>query len=511
MSRPIQRYVGQYWSLFAAIFVLLVWITLPYLVAAWGSNKDYVFGGFLLNPLDGNSYLAKMYEGFRGDWRFTLPYTAEKGRGAYLFLFYILLGHLGRELNLPLILVYHLARLFCAVVMIIALWRFWEDLFPERGIHQVAFVASVFGLGMGWLVVPFGVVTSDFWVSEAYPFLSAYTNPHFPLALALLLFILRLDQLTRGIGYGVSAALLALISPFGLVLALLVMGLLAVWDVAPRFASLARSGLARRAVWVFLGGAPILAYQVWAISSDPLLANWNRQNLTPSPPPWDLVISLSPWLWLSLPGGWWVVKKGSTSQRLLVAWLLISLILLYLPWGLQRRMMVGIYIPVVGLAAERLGSLLANPRRLWVATTGSLLLVLPTHLLILLAVVYGIRTHDPQLFLMRDEVASYTWIESNTPPEALIMASPQSGLFIPAYTGRRVIYGHPFETVDAESNKNLVEEFFSSGEERIARTLPGEVDYVFYGPREQRLGKGTNLEMFPVVYRNSQVVIYSVR
>ncbi len=71
-------------SLLAAALIL------PFLAGQILAGNGHVFGGFLLNPLDGNSYLAKMRLGLEGEWRFRLPYTAEPGEGAYLFLFYII-------------------------------------------------------------------------------------------------------------------------------------------------------------------------------------------------------------------------------------------------------------------------------------------------------------------------------------------------------------------------------------------------------------------------------------
>ncbi|MEN6408498.1 MAG: hypothetical protein ABFD44_02140, partial [Anaerolineaceae bacterium] len=41
----------------------LLLVSLPYVVAAVSAAPGMPFGGFLLNPLDGNSYLAKMREG----------------------------------------------------------------------------------------------------------------------------------------------------------------------------------------------------------------------------------------------------------------------------------------------------------------------------------------------------------------------------------------------------------------------------------------------------------------
>ena len=94
------------------IFGLL--ITVPYILGALSGDSQHIFGGFLFNPIDGNSYLAKMYQGWRGDFIFHLPYTSEPGDGAFLFVFYIALGHIARISHLPLIIVFHIARVLAA-------------------------------------------------------------------------------------------------------------------------------------------------------------------------------------------------------------------------------------------------------------------------------------------------------------------------------------------------------------------------------------------------------------
>lgn len=70
-------------------------VSLPYAWALAAGGDTHVFGGFLLNPIDGNSYLAKMMQGWSGAVTFTLPYTAEPGEGVILFVFYLFLGHPG--------------------------------------------------------------------------------------------------------------------------------------------------------------------------------------------------------------------------------------------------------------------------------------------------------------------------------------------------------------------------------------------------------------------------------
>ena len=70
--------------------VFLVILTLPYLLAWAAAGSDWVFVGFLINPLDGNSYFAKMQQGAAGEWLFRLPFTAEPGEGSFLFIFYLI-------------------------------------------------------------------------------------------------------------------------------------------------------------------------------------------------------------------------------------------------------------------------------------------------------------------------------------------------------------------------------------------------------------------------------------
>ena len=166
-------------------FFIILLISLPFVYAFQSGNAESIFGGFLINPIDGHSYLAKMQQGFQGEWRFVLPFTAEPGQGAYLFLFYLGLGHIARISNLPLIFVFHGFRIFGSVLLIWSLQKLFKTMFSERNDQNLALLMSVVDSGLGWVAILAGMFTSDFWVAEIYPFLSMYTNPHFALGLAL--------------------------------------------------------------------------------------------------------------------------------------------------------------------------------------------------------------------------------------------------------------------------------------------------------------------------------------
>lgn len=512
------------------IFIFLAVISLPYLFAWQGAGPDHVFGGFLINPLDGNSYLAKMYQGWRGDWQFTLPYTADVGQGAYLFLFYIFLGHIARWTGLSLILVFHLARMLSAIILCLALLRFLKSLNLPEGWRRWTFALALFGSGLGWLAVPFGAFTSDLWVAETYPFLSSYANAHFTIGLAMIVWLLTLSGAAESPRSGLISIFLALalsiIAPFGVLIVCVVLGgMLIEHFVSKRqpdadwltlLRSLPLEG--KRLLWVVIGGAPFLLYDLYVVWKDPVLAGWNAQNLTPSPPLWDLIVSLSPVLLVGCIGAAAAWKRKSQNDRMLSIWLASGLLLMYVPFGLQRRMMMGLYIPLACLAGLGMAWLALSRQKL-ARLLAVLMLVfpLPTNLLVLLAAQHGVQTRDPALYLSRGEAQALEWIAQNTPEQALILASPEMGLFIPAYTGRRVIYGHPFETVKASFEQDWV-----LGIYRNASTLDGVtsskyylvdrgMEYVFWGPRESELGEKLLLDNLNPVYFSQGVAIYQVR
>ena len=83
------------WIVWVALGLVVV-SSLPYLVA-WGVTPESAhFTGLIFNPQDGNSYIAKMRQGFAGSWSFRLPYTPEPHDGAPVYLFYLFWGHVAR-------------------------------------------------------------------------------------------------------------------------------------------------------------------------------------------------------------------------------------------------------------------------------------------------------------------------------------------------------------------------------------------------------------------------------
>jgi hypothetical protein len=95
----------------------------------------------------------------------------------------------------------------------------------------------------------------------------------------------------------------------------------------------------------------------------------------------------------------------------------------------------------------------------------------------------------------------------------LVLAAPQTGLLIPGYTGLKVIYGHPFETVDASEREQEIIAAFSgnlNADDFQSYLDEHGVDFVFYGPRERSLGSLPQISRLVQVYQHGDVSIFAV-
>jgi hypothetical protein len=469
-----------------------------------------------------------MRQGLEGRWRFTLSYTAEPGNGAYLFIFYLLLGHLSRIIGWSNPITFHVVRVICSTLMLVSLYYFFKTVLINKIQLRIAYLLAVFGSGIGWLAMMFGVFSADFWVAEAYPFLSAYANPHFPLGLAILLWIFTLAQKSISLGgFNISvwnrinvflgSIVLGIVMPFGVVIVAMVLGCLGIWEIAERYQQNGLHGVSNipevtfLVVIVCLGGGPILLYYYWVSHTDPLLAGWNMQNLTPAPPLWDFMISFLPVLIFAVPGALLVAQNRIKLLRILVVWAILGLLLLWIPFGLQRRFILGLYIPFAGLTSFGIDRLMKmTNKRHFAILIGIFGLATLTNLTVILVAFTGIQTIDQSIYITQGESRAFDWLIKNTEEEAVILTGPDTGLFLPAHTGRSVFYGHPFETVDAENQKKKVSDFFRYPNSENSLTLLEASDYVFWGPRENDISSENLRIELPVIYETAGVTIFRV-
>jgi MYXO-CTERM domain-containing protein len=405
--------------------------------------------------------------------------------------------------------VLHLSRVANGAFLLWVVYYVAAHFFENLAQLRFSFLLIAIGSGFGWLVSFAGAMPTDMWVPEGYVFYSLFANPHFPLAIALLALIL-LWSVTpwnstrihprRLVGVAACTVGLGIVQPF----CLLTAGAVLLPYALVRWVGRKRIPWSVLASGVTLGlcGLPFVLNSYLASTQNPMLAAWSAQNQTPSPPPWDYVLGYGLVLLLALAGAWVAIRRRSERDVFLLTWAIVNVVLLYIPFSLQRRLVLGLIVPLGLLGAIGWWALPLRRVRTSVVLAASGV----THFfLVAMSVAMALARHDA-LYISRDEWSALMWLRDRASAKALVAAAPQTGLYIPAWSGQRVYYGHRFETPKAERRRDEIEAFFAG-----AGTLFPEPDYVFYGPNERALSQGWQPDpAWTMSYRQGTVVIYAV-
>jgi len=524
---------GREWAWLVTVSCVLVAVSLLPLFAAAGAmaGSQWQFMGFTHNYLDGASYLSKMRIGLDGGWLLQFLHTPEAHDGALMMVLYPALGHLARISGLDLIVVFHLARVIAAFIMYLSLYTLGAVLWAGVQARRLFFLIAALGFGFGWLLAPLTGLTAfpDLSIPEVFPFYSSLVNSHFPLAIALLaLLTAQFVLLVRSggtalprwswLGTVVMSLGLALLYPQGLApFAAAVVLMLALIYRKERI--LPRQMLAHLAALI-APAVPVALYLGLEVRFSDVLTEWNRQNVTAAPPLWVMAAGLGLPLLLGLPAMWRAARRmDRDGDRFMLVWLLCMLVFIYLPTNIQRRFSVGMMIPVAFFAARAvrdfwLVKLGARGGRLLVMV--SLVVMSLSGLFIALAVPAPLLAGDGAarlgVVLPRDYDGALEWLSQRASRDDVVLAAEEPGAWIPGWTGARVVYGHPYETLDAERKLAAIEAWYALPDEPDCAALLAEygVRYVVFGPLEARYGTGACVNRLELAMRNGAVSVYAV-
>jgi hypothetical protein len=379
-----------------------------------------------------------------------------------------------------------------------------------------------FGGGLGWLIVALGqsdwlgFQPLDFILPEGFTFLVLYAFPHIALGRALLLwgilFLLRAwfpkgirnTQYVLRIPYcvltGLVWFLMGLIVPFYVPVAWAVTG--AAWLVL----CVRHRRVMWREAWLTaipaLISAPVVAYSVWVFASDPVYEIWSAQNLILSPHPLHYLAAYGVPLLLAA----FAVREVWRDERpvwLTLAWVGVVPLLVYLPFNLQRRLVEGAQVPLsllAGWGLLKISSLksqvasgkwqVANARR-W-SVVGVVLLILSlTNVMLVAGNAMVLRGRSAPIYRDVAEIAALDWLGEQVESDDVVLASYETGNYLPARVWARVFVGHGPETVRFGEKRALMTRFFDAAtDDAWRRDLLEErgIDYVFWGPAERQVG-----------------------
>ena len=440
--------------------VLAVVTAIPYAYAYAVQPPGHVFMGFFYLGDDANTYLAKMRQGWEGSWAWQNRYTTESSPTAYLFMFWVVLGHAAAATNLGLIAVFHLARLSAAFALMAAAWLFIRHFIEDRSARRFAFFLLAIGLGLGYVIqalghpVVFGNVTDtlDWRMPELTAFYSVLALPHFAwsgvfaaLGVALTLIAIQRRSLMLGVLAGLAWLGQAAIHPQMPILMGGAVGVALLLRPAPLRGWVA-AGIA------FAIPAPYILYSYLAFVGNPEVQRWTFHSKNALPPESvSLFFALAPQLLLAATGVPGALRRRTREDIFLLAWLVLLAVILYLPnpaGDLRRRFLDGLYLPLVVLGARGMYEVIlprlrsVRARRLLpfsyvaFAAIGSAFLVLAP-----LAV-----ATQPQYTVATAWYDGLNWLGSQ--PAGRVLCMPGVGLYVPAYSSDTVYVGHYDETFD---------------------------------------------------------------
>lgn len=511
----------------------LLWLNVGVLLLA--SVKEFIFyffppQGFTYlgigdySPIDFPVYYSYIKQVQDGAWLVRDLFTTEGPQTGMFHVLWLVLGLMARVFHLTPWWAFHAGRILLIPFLIWSIW-FLVKTFVAPTAWKFTMVLVMLGGGTGALIqqvvrgTDYRFMGFDVWVPEAFPFSALLQSPHFILSMALFCLVIALwyrgtvgsgrGAWLNTVGSGLLATVLFSIHPFQMVPVTAVLLAHTVvcggWDFK-RY----KIVLARLVVWGLLA-APGAVYQIWLQWGDPILQLRSAQSVTVTPSLWAVVLCFLG-LWVVFPSGLKSIwSKQKFAAIFLLVWAGVQTLSLFAPIQFNRRFILGLPLvfflvgaPVVLDWIQSRLKIFLNQNS-WRATWSLVATVVAVIL------VFGFSSFQAMLnqlsasqtysYLPNETMAAYAWIEQNTPPQAVVLASGWYGTVLPGVTGRTTYVGHWHETLDWQRKLDQTQAVLNAqSADQLQRALsPMLIDFILTTP-DQPLPPSANLR--PVFEQN---------
>ncbi|MBN2566866.1 hypothetical protein JXB02_02145 [Candidatus Woesearchaeota archaeon] len=542
---PAPKVLKDEWR--GVVIIAAALLVLSFIPTLWGfitTPQDHTYMWISKEVMDANNHLNLMLQAKDGYLLQRNGFTSEAMSRLFFNPYVLVIGWLSAISSVPIIAFYHLFRIVFGGGFLAMLYLFIAYLVPNKHERLTAFLIASAGAGFGFffevvrITTGFMFVSPDLWVTDLIPF-TYLRMPHFALAALLMVSVLYLflrglrDGWRYAVGAGILCFLLATVHLFEVITIYLLMGVyvLVMFFHEKRFSF---QPILKTAFIVIIS-IPAMLYNYSVFILDPVYAKWTELNVTVSPNIINYIFGLGFIFFFAL---YYVYietgrRKLTKDDVFLLAWIIISVLLMYSPLATQRRFVFGVMVPYAILAAlgiiryfiptmtDKLKPLHVEHFKLFLLAV-FVLLIAGTNIL---SVAGDVATIHPLLYsaeneyvndvyLTDDEISALDWLAQNTGDDDTVMSGLRIGNYIPRVAGNRVLLGHWAQTIDFVDRRAEVASFYANPTSLNAKGLIGKfgINYIYAGSEEQALAGG-NLSFgagYEMVYTAGNITLYKV-
>ncbi|HEY3331323.1 MAG TPA: hypothetical protein VGK19_14940 [Capsulimonadaceae bacterium] len=481
-----QQRASPSWERYAIGAIIIVALTLssvPDILGWMMSGKGHTYVGYSYNIDDAYVYMSWAHQAADGHFFARNLFTTDHQLGRQFNLFFLAIGNLSRILHIPLVFMFFAVRVLGGAWLLWLIYRLYHWALPGsvRG-RITAFALVALGAGAGWLYTTSGTAHNrvylpvDTWQPEAITFLSLQFSSLFVVSTALIVacigLLIRAEQ-RQSMRDAVYAGLCALI--LGNIHSYDIVHIAAAWAAyllvskSTLTATSFRLGFNRDG-WkrALVAGAicvPTVLYQYLLYKYDPVFhARVENGTYTFGFNTYFLGYGLA-FVFAYVAAFLTIRSSGFRSlwanpraPLIFLGWAVAAFVIIYLPTSFQRKMIMGVHVPLCLLGGAALAYTSECITKRWKAIGATLLplivvlLSVPSNLVWIAREMHHLSRGDSETqsvtFLSADDTAVFDWIRDNTKPTDTFVGDPTKMLFVPGLTGRAVWCGHWGETPD---------------------------------------------------------------
>lgn len=452
---------------------------LPLITGYATEGPEEHFMGVAVHVTDANNHLHLAQQAKEGALLFTNRFTAEDVPALLFNPYHLVIGWTAWLLGAKVVAVYNAYQIIFSFVFLLVLYHFIAEYVKDRKTRTVAMLLAAFssGLGLWWALskqlTGKWLPPIDLWLTDMNTFLSL-DQGHFTLSMTLLLLIFlkakKAFEQKDTKSAAVAGALGLLLSTIHLFDVVTMAAVLTVWFAVRRFNDGKWDWQEFKQLAV-IGAitAPGVLYYAGVFLLNPAYAAWNSLNQTTTPPLYSILSGIGLIAILAVIAIWKRGLEKKSPYLFMTIWTITTMVLIYLPFNVQRRFLLGVHIPLSILAASALTTDIAPlVKKQWRTALVATLIILAAATTIYVTMLHVTQLHEMTgddysnvKYLTTSEYDALIWLDANTDDNDVVLAPLALSNHIPAVSGNKVYVGHWAQTIDYEQKKAQADFFYT--------------------------------------------------